>query len=350
MTKFFFYLPFFPSWETGGHKYQLILFQYFSKAYDNIFPFGFSKLERKSTQNYPLRILIGLYHFLTIPKNSVLVLTETTFLEFTIPLFLNRFFKKHSFVVIVHHLVQKTRYNFFRKKLEDNFYQNVHKIITVSETTHKNLRELNLGLWEIPVVPPGLDVNFRRIPTEKQFPKKFRILFVGTVEERKGLIFLVRASKFIKNKDFELNIVGNFQESSAYFKLLQQEIKSNKLEKNIQFLGKVEESLLEDFYLNSSIFAFPSLWEGYGMVVAEAMAYGLPVVATKIPAFEELIENGNTGILVEPQNSQQLGEALNELFDNHSLQKKLSENAQAKAKTFLNWEQTAQKVWEFVKE
>jgi glycosyltransferase involved in cell wall biosynthesis len=172
-------------------------------------------------------------------------------------------------------------------------------------------------------------------------------LYVGSIEKRKGIIYLINALSNI-SYDFSLDIIGVVK-SPNYFQMIKEKIAELGLEKNITFRGRVSAEDLVKFYINSSIFVFPTLYEGYGMAVAEAMAYGLPVISTRIPAIEEYLEDGKQGYLVAPCNAEQFAEKLDDLMNNSDLFELFSQNAIFKAKSFPSWEASSEKIWHIIR-
>lgn len=348
MRATYFFLPDYPGWSTGGHKYHTILFEYFKKHSANVFSFGHGRYAKKIETNKFLKIVFGIIYAAQIPRKSIVIHSNTSFLHCFIPMLFNKIFKRHFYFLIVHHLVRDEKPSFLRMKLEDYFIKNADKVVTVSATTQKKLYDLNLGLKDIKIFPPGLDVNPLPLNIKKQFTDKIKLLFVGTIEKRKGLIYLIEALGKRDLKNFELNIIGEPAHSVEYFELVTKRIKELNLNGKVHFLGKVSNEQLKNYYITSTAFVFPSLWEGYGMVIAEAMAYGLPVIASKIPAMEELIEDGKNGLFFTSENADDLKEKLKNLLTNKELLEYLSEEAKKSAQTFPNWESISKSIFEEV--
>jgi glycosyltransferase involved in cell wall biosynthesis len=354
--EIYFLLPYYPEWFDGGIKYQTIVCNYFKRKYENVFTFGRSIEVIKSKYKFLnvlfkvmhiFRIITAIFHIWCIPRNSILILNNAFFLDYSIPAALNKYWKKHIYVILVHHLVQKDRPTYLRKKCETCFIKKADMLITVSNTSKRDLINLNLNINEIPIIYPGLDVNINEIPEIKYFPENPELLFVGSVDVRKGLVYLIEAMGALEMKNIKLNVIGKYKHDD-YFVLLQNKINELGLKNNIIFHGKVTNEQLIKLFLESTIFVFPTLWEGYGMALAEAMAYGLPVVASRIPALEELVEDGKEGFLVEPMNSVQLYEALEKLLKNKNLLMEFSRNSILKSKSFPAWEESSEIIWNFV--
>ncbi|MEM4260467.1 MAG: glycosyltransferase family 4 protein [Candidatus Woesearchaeota archaeon] len=352
MKKIYFHLPFYPDWFDGLNKYQTKVFEYFKAKGLNVYAFGRTVQVRHS--KYPILqkfykiihlfgIISGIFHILRIPRKSVIVITNASFFHYIIPLFFNRFYKQHYYFLVIHDLIQKERPTYFRKIFENYFIRNADKLVANSKTTKDDLLRLNLASSDIEVVYPGLDVDFYAIPRQKIFGQKAKLLYVGSIEKRKGIIYLIEALNSLRDSDFELHCIGNIK-SPKYYSVLCDTINKYNLNNKIIFHGRIDTSELTNYFITSSIFVFPTLYEGYGMAVAEAMAYGLPVIASKIPAIEEFLENEKEGFLVEPRNSKKLSEALSTLMNNPLLMQLFSEKALEKARTFPSWDNSAEKI------
>lgn len=343
MRKIYFFLPDYPKWLTGGYKYHTILFEYFKLRRESVFFFGKHKLSNFFEKSKLLKIVSGLYYYIKIPKNSVLIMSNASFLNFIIPVYLGRIWKNHYYFLIVHHLVQDEKKSVLRKKLEDDFIKKANTIITVSNTTRKRLKDLNLNLKNIEVFTPGID-KVNSTAKSKEDSSVIRLLYVGSIEKRKGLLYLIDAIKLITFKNIELNIVGEELNSKDYYQMILVKIKESGFKDKINLLGKITKEELNRLYNESYIFIFPSLWEGYGMVVAEAMTHGLPVISSKIPSVEEIIDDGVNGLLVEVKNSDQIADSINRIINDKSFYNTLSENARKKSFSFPSWEETSHNI------
>lgn len=172
----------------------------------------------------------------------------------------------------------------------------------------------------------GHQVKPKKQIIDKTQPK---LLFLGQVYERKGIHLLIEALHYIKcnsELDFELNIVGNYDKSSNYFIKISRQIEQYKLTDNIHFRGRIPETELIDYLKNADIFVFPSLYEGFGMALTEAMEFCLPIVAFNNSAMPYTIQNGQTGILVENENIQAFANAVKTLIMDGNLYHAMSES------------------------
>jgi glycosyltransferase involved in cell wall biosynthesis len=161
-----------------------------------------------------------------------------------------------------------------------------------------------------------------------------RILFVGRIEPLKGIKYLLEALDALHKEQipFTCDIVGIIEDENYYQDLLSF-INERKMQDIIAFKGHIfDKTELNSYYQRSSCFVFPSLHEGFGMVLIEAMSFGLPVVAFNNSAMPYTIKHGINGFLAENQNSMDLKEYVKSVL----LDKNLRETMGAEAiKTYL---------------
>ena len=175
--------------------------------------------------------------------------------------------------------------------------------------------------------------------------KKINLLFVGRIEERKGLIYLLKAFQILKRKysNLRLIVVGEGPER----KNCEDFVKSKNL-KDVVFLGELKEENLFKIYRTADIFCAPSIFgESFGLVILEAMASGLPVVAFANEGYKSWLK-GKKGeeFLVPPKNYILLSKKIEILIKNPQKRKELSQWGQKEAKKY-SWEKISQKVLDF---
>ena len=157
----------------------------------------------------------------------------------------------------------------------------------------------------------------KRVPT---FPQPY-ILYVGTVNERKNALTLILAFEKIKDRtDADLLIIGG---GSEYYSKVKSYVKNNNLSHRIHLKPVVEFDLMPSIYRNSEIFAHPSVFEGFGIPIIEALYCGVPVVCSEGSCFPEAA--GRYSKFVEPFNVDAWAETLLELLNNPSEQKRMAE-------------------------
>ncbi len=234
---------------------------------------------------------------------------------------------------------------FIYKKIEKFFLSCCDNIIIFSPYIYDRLKNDNFAKKTFYV---GLPFDQKKI--DKRHKYNAKLLFVGTIEERKGLIYLIQALGFLPDElksTIELNIIGK-EVSASYRKKLDVEIEKLNLKSNIFFRGRVDSQTLEMYFNDSSIFVFPSLLEGFGMVMVEAMNYGLPVIAFNNSAMPYVIDSGKNGLIVKNKNSQEMERAIESLLTDSLLYEKLSIGALKHAKTFLTFEGFKKNILNFV--
>ena len=163
--------------------------------------------------------------------------------------------------------------------------------------------------------------------------KTLDLIYIGTIEERKGLIYLLQALNTLKidyNESYNLSIIGKTIKKD-YYKELKKYIKTNDL--NVDFKGFVTDKEKHKLLCNSKLFVFPSLLEGYGMVMIEAMQYGLPVIAFDNSAMPFVISDGINGLIAKNKNADDFALKIHKVLNDKDLYNRLSLSA---LKTFKN--------------
>ena len=185
---------------------------------------------------------------------------------------------------------------------------------------------------KIEIVPNAIDLrNYGKNRINPDFLKNYRIetnekilLVVGRIERYKHIqdIIEIIPELLKKFKNLKLLIVG---EDYGYRKYLEQQTIELKLEKNVNFLGRIAFDDLMKMYQLADVFVFPSTQEGFGIVLLEAMASGTICVARSIPATQRVIQNGETGFLVDDK--KEFLEKIVYLFENKEKSIKIQNNA-----------------------
>jgi glycosyltransferase involved in cell wall biosynthesis len=165
----------------------------------------------------------------------------------------------------------------------------------------------------IPVIPNGVDGTFFRPSANPLVPpgpeNPVRLLFVGRLVHQKGLDLLFKALARLR-VPFYLQLVGDGDQRAA----LEKEAAAFSEPSRVEFLGWQDRATIAELYRNAHLFVFPSRDEGMPNVVLEAMASGLPVLATAIPGSRDLVRDGVNGRIVPADNAAALGEALEDLL------------------------------------
>ncbi len=197
------------------------------------------------------------------------------------------------------------------------------------------------------IIPNG--INCDKFEIENNLVDN-RLLTVGGIEPRKGLLNLLKAITIIKKENpfVRLHIVGKVR-NQQYFNSLTKYIEQNNLQDQVVFKGSLSNKELKKEYSECAVFVFPSKEESQGMVLLEAMAAGKAVVATNIGGIPYVVENNTTGILLEYGDINGLAKTITKLLNDRNLQQRLGNNGREKAKLFLN-EEVSKKYYELYKE
>lgn len=226
------------------------------------------------------------------------------------------------------------------------------KIITISESTARDLLHF-LGDQLLPdkvrAIPLAVSDHFKyvndparvaRICAQYGLQARDFILFVGVLEPRKNIPTLLHAYRDLLDRGFrqQLAVVGR---PGWMFDDIFTTVKSLKLEAHVVFTGYVSVEDLPYLYHGARVFVYPSIYEGFGLPVLEAMACGTPVVTSNVSSLPEIV--GQAGLLVDPRDPGQLAQAIERLVVDDDLHRSLQECSRQRAAQF-SWERTARET------
>lgn len=221
----------------------------------------------------------------------------------------------------------------------------------------KNFYTKNIGVKseKITVIPNGIDVDFYdKIPREINFRRslditddEIAIICVANLHINKGHKYLLEAFEQLYSspcfqggelkKGLKLLLVGNGEEKEDLLK----QIESYQSRNNILFLGKRND--VPRLLKISDIFVLPTLFEGMSNAIMEAMASGLPIIASNIPENRELIENSKDGFLVKVRNSDEIRNSLRNIIESHESRIIMGKSAKEKIRSQFEIKKIAQK-------
>jgi len=229
--------------------------------------------------------------------------------------------------------------------------RNAARIIAVSENTKKDIIELFPAAQEkVMVIPEGVDPEFKAIEDSKVLEavrKKYKlaqefIVCVGSLKKHKNFEMLIDAYQELKAKGFRhsLVIVGRFRPREAH---ILEKIKTS----DAQYIGEVPSSDLVALYNMASLLVLPSLYEGFGLVVLEAQACGLPVACSRAASLTEVAGDG--ALYFDPTSRREMAQAIKQLVSDGVLRKQLVvEGFQNLAR--FSWEKAAAATLEVYRE
>lgn len=228
-------------------------------------------------------------------------------------------------------------------------------VITPSESVKREVCDyLHTKPDKVAVTPEAPRRTFRPLPYYETLEIRKRlgveeefILFVGTIEPRKNLLTLVRAfDEVLRHSSISPQLViagGEGWLMEEFFSFVE---KSGARER-LRFTGYIEDQELRALYSSCRICVYPSLYEGFGLPLLEAMACGAPVVTSNVSAIVETV--GEAACLVDPLDVTALARTLLELWNDDSRRRQLADAGQRRASTF-SWERTARLTYDVYRE
>ena len=226
------------------------------------------------------------------------------------------------------------------------------KIITGSMSAKEDIVELlKVPAEKVRVIPNGVEKKFRVLSRQEReefrrklgLPEKF-ILFVGTVEPRKNLTALVRAYHRLGLRDTRLVIAGG---RGWLYDELFEELRRLNMGDRVVFTGYIPDEDLPGIYSCASVFAYPSVYEGFGFPPLEAMACGVPVITGDRSSLPEIV--GDAGICVDPENVEALAGAVSGVLNDSRLSREMSARGIERAAGYT-WEKCADETYKLYRE
>ena len=177
---------------------------------------------------------------------------------------------------------------------------------------------------------------------EACYSKDRYVLFVGTIQPRKNIVRLAEAFARVKETqqfaDLRLVICGG---KGWMYDEIFAELDRNPYKSDIILTGSVDDDVLVSLYKNAELFIMPSLYEGFGLPVLEAMSYGLPVIASDNSSLSEIV--GDAGLLVDAKSVEDIASKLKMLLTSQTLKAELSKRSLERVKAF-SWEKAARET------
>lgn len=222
------------------------------------------------------------------------------------------------------------------------------KIITISKASKNDIiKEYGAEAEKVAVVYPGIKFHKRNMNENvitKYGLKKNYILFVGTLQPRKNIKRLIEAFSKIKNKNIKLIIVG--RKGWMWEEILEAPSRFDVSER-VVFLDNVGDDELPEFYKNASCFILPSLYEGFGLPILEAMKYGCPVLTSNVSSLPEA--GGDAAVYFDPEDVNDIAEKIEKVLSSEKLRKDLIKLGKEQVEKF-SWDKSARETLEVLKD
>ncbi|MBI5675434.1 MAG: glycosyltransferase [Nitrospirae bacterium] len=182
------------------------------------------------------------------------------------------------------------------------------------------------------VIPYGIDIERFSKVTKDKAPKKVRFSFIGYIGRHKGVITIIEALAYIKDREnIQVNFIGDGELKAE----LQNMVAERELNETVRFSGKKENSSIEDVFSATDVMILPSIWpDNHPVSIYEAMASSTPVIASRMGGIPELVEDGKTGCLFEAGNAKELAQKMSEFISDKSRIKEFGENGFKKISSF----------------
>ena len=218
--------------------------------------------------------------------------------------------------------------------------ETARRVIVTSRLTAETLvAEFNVPLGRITVAPPGIDPA----PEARGSGGRPCLLNVGTVTPRKGHALLIEALAGLRALPWDLVVVGSLGRDPGTADAVRASIGRHGLDDRVTLTGELEGDELATAFDRADIFVSASFYEGYGMAIAEALARGLPVVATSGGATAETVP-ADAGLLVPPGDAAALAQALRRLLAEPGLHGRLREGAMRARARLPRWDDAAASI------
>jgi glycosyltransferase involved in cell wall biosynthesis len=218
-------------------------------------------------------------------------------------------------------------------------------IVAETSTVKKQLMcRFKIPSRKITIIPMGVEES---VLVQNAFDSsKTVVLCVGRIIPRKNQLTLIKAIPYVLAKHDKVKFIfAGPIEDKIYFQKIMGFIKEKNISKFVEFTGEISQEKLNALYREATIFAFPTLAETQGIVLLEAMSYGLPIVVSKIGPIMDITSGLQNSALLVNQESQCFAESINRLLSDNALRFELSSNARKLASAY-SWDAVATRVLE----
>jgi glycosyltransferase involved in cell wall biosynthesis len=358
-------LPICDSPVTGGEIYNRRLYEYLRSRYSKVENITWQTKPHNTKLQFFLNSLkqnLSLWKLLLQLDGRTIILedisTSSDLFLFNLMTRLTRQLlgKEVRVIPIVHHIyapLAKGRLNTGLKLYEERIFLNcADGIIVNSEFTKRSLESLMCHSTNMVVAYPGLNVSSTRKARELVRDREnLHLLFVGYITSRKGVDTLIESFRVLVMdygiQDLILDLVGDTTRDPSFFREISHSCETAGIGDKVRIHGRVASDELERLYAMADIFVFPSLWEGFGMVLIEAMYNRLPIVATNAGAIPYLVKDGENGILVPVRDSEKLAKSIKKLIESPELRRSFGESNYRLAIQF-NWNKSFSNIESFL--
>lgn len=220
-----------------------------------------------------------------------------------------------------------------------------HVVVSSPYTAAQLVEDYGVPAGKIAVALPGTAPATRISGSGKA---EVQLLAVGSLIPRKGYDFLLDALDGLRGLSWHLTIAGGEALDPGFAAKLKARVIRDGFSSRVTFLGEMNLSELEKCYQAADVFVMPSLFEGYGMALTEAMARGLPIISTTGGALEHTLPDG-AGLKAPPADAAALRDALAQMIDFPNLRLKIAETSWQAGQKLPDWPESAEKIAQVLK-
>ncbi len=218
-------------------------------------------------------------------------------------------------------------------------YRNAACVVSVSSALAQRAISTGADAASVCVVPNGIDpseIGWDASFDTERWPRHgpLKLLFVGRLVAEKAIDVLLRAVAKLPRSEFVVDIVGDGERKNDLMALS----RKLKINESVTFHGNRKRSALGSFYRDSDIVCLPSLSEAQPVVTLEAMVAGKPVIASRVGGVPDSVQHDFNGMLVNPNNADELADAIRKLADNAPLRERMGMQARSRLSEFA-WPQ-----------
>jgi glycosyltransferase involved in cell wall biosynthesis len=225
---------------------------------------------------------------------------------------------------------------------EEMEYQQADAIFVPSGFAHRSFVEMGVAADKVKVIPYG--VRLERFQRTGEPPKDlFNVMFAGTVSLRKGIPYLLEAFRMFRHPRKRLRLAGPVEAETRSF------LKNQKLD-GVEILGRMSQPKLAEYMSTSHVLALPSIEDGFGLVMAQAMACGAVVISSENTGGPDLYRNRSEGFIVPIRSAAAIAQNLQELADDQALHQRMSEAAMERVKQLGGWHDYGEKCANHLKQ
>lgn len=192
--------------------------------------------------------------------------------------------------------------------------------IVASQIVKKSLLFSSVSEKQIYINPYGVDLDKFEYVEKNYINSPLKLIYVGQVSFRKGIHHLLKVMSEYQESEVELFLLGEYDPDSSIYM-------NYKHLPNVHFLGFVTRDILAKFYQESDVFVFPTLGEGYGLVILEALSCGVPCIVSNLAGGNDIITNGYNGFEFAAGNDEELKRCIDWFLQNPEKIKEMSRNS-----------------------